>query len=145
MQTVKNRQGFGSTKTFPLKGTLPDLQHDLAPLGFPVDMELPDDDEVHLTTIGGPSPDGNGYVGAVSVGALLEHEEKGQPTDLLDVLARHVREGHVVVLDESTFRGNTARRWAVDSKGARVSIDLVDLETQIVEHLDCSAGVPDLD
>lgn len=150
MQAVKTWHGTGSTGQFPLKGTLDELQADLRALGFLLDVTDDLDDEVRVTTFGGRSADGRGEMAMVHIAAVLNHEEESQPItnpprDVLDVLARHVRDGHVVVLDESTFKGNTARRWAVDARGERVSIDLVDLETQIVERLDCSARVPDLD
>lgn len=153
MQTVKNLRGKGSTNTFPLKETTTEFKNDLASIGFPVDIFMSDEgweDDVSVMTSCGPAGDDSGDVGAFFVSAILEYEETGQsvdlePRDLLDVAARHIQDGHVAILDESTFEGNTARRWAVDSKGERVSIDLVDLETQIVERLDCSAGIPDLD
>lgn len=155
MQAVKNMQGqgVGSTNSFPLKGSTTEFKNDLASIGFPVDIFMSDEgaeDDVAVSTFCGPAGNGDGDEGAVFISALLEYEEAGQsvdlePRDLLDVIARHIRDGHVAVLNESTFKGHTARRWAVDSKGGRVSIDLVDLETQIVERLDCSAGIPDLD
>lgn len=153
MQTVKNRQGIGSTNSFPLKRSIREFKDDLASIGFPVDFSMSDDeldDDVAVSTFCGPAANGDSDEGAVFVNAILEYEEVGQsvdlePRDLLDVISRHIQDGHVAVLNESTFKGKTARRWAVDSKGERVSIDLVDIETQIVERLDCSAGVPDLD
>lgn len=151
MQAVKTWHGTGSTGRFPIKGTLDELRADLATLGFPVDPSDDLDDEVRVTPFAsGNTPDGRAEMAMVHISAILDHEEDSQPItdpprDVLDILARHVCDGHVVVLDESTFKGNTARRWAVDARGERVSIDLVDLETQIVERLDCSARVPDLD
>lgn len=153
MQAVRNKQGTGSTNRFPLKGSSTEFKNDLAAIGFPVDSSMSDedpDDEVSITTFCGPGAEVGGEEGAFFVSGILEYEESGQsvdlePRDLLDVAARHLKDGYVAVLNESTFKGSTARRWAVDSKGERVSIDLVDLEAQIVERLDCSAGMPDLD
>lgn len=152
MQSVSSFNGSASTRAFPLKGTLDEFRKDLAALGFPVDQQTCEeiDEVVAISTFGATDLNGGGEVGSVCVSALLEHEEQGQeiekePRDLLDVIARHVQDGYVVVLDESALRGHTARRWAVDAKGGRVSIDLVDIEDQIVEHLDCAAGIPRLD
>lgn len=148
MTTIEFQRGITAFQRFPVTCTVEQLREDLAALDWDaVDADGVDDPREAVAVLGS-AVEGQ-TMALLVVSGWVDHEETGQdvaeePRDVLDAVARRLVPGHVAVADNQAFRGRSASRWAVDARGARVSLDLADLETLVLEQLDCSAGVPDL-